>query len=459
MNHKIISSAFVSLLCLASCQENAYGTVDLSGVEPAPTDGIVYTHPCALYSAADFRRVRASLESGEAPQPVKDEFQALKSNTYVIGDYGTTVHAHEEIVRGDATGTIEGRENYADAMRDAAAAHQFGMLYLLTGDKAYADKGLNIINTWVRTCRRVTSNDSNQALAAGCQGYTFALAIEELRDQFTESDLTAAQQWLRDVFAAKNYQFLMLHGNTNCGAKHYWSNWDLVNLCSYFQIGIVCEDDQIIDFVIEYFTASGIGNGALHNLVLAEHDDPLGTGEKICQGQESGRDQGHACMAALVAAQLAQSAWSLYQDNPTRNLDFYGADNNALLKMLEYVALTNLRAGSDNANASGAWLISASDINARAWTAVGPWCTGATNHEAAHQHTQFADDKGRGGARPGWEAAYQHYRQQGIASTKYIQAYADKLRPECGAGDSRYGANSGAFDQIGWGTLMTYQAN
>jgi len=32
------------------------------------------------------------------------------------------------------------------------------------------------------------------------------------------------------------------------------------------------------------------------------------------------------------------------------------------------------------------------------------------------------------------------------------------MRPEAGAdGSSRYGTNSGAFDQLGWGTLMLYR--
>ena len=35
--------------------------------------------------------------------------------------------------------------------------------------------------------------------------------------------------------------------------------------------------------------------------------------------------------------------------------------------------------------------------------------------------------------------------------------FAEKLRPEGGPGDARYGNNSGAYDQLGWGTLMLYQ--
>lgn len=453
-------TALLLALCAISCQENEYGTVDLSRYQPdtIATKGITYAHPIALYTADDFARVKNAIAEGTAPDVVMQEFEALKSNIYTNGEYGVTVHAHKEIVRGDATGTIEGVENYGDAMRDAAAAYQFGLLWQLTGNTEYAEKGVKILNGWAQVCTAVTANDQNHVLAAGCQGFTFALAAEELRDYsgWSESDFTVFKNWMTSVFATVNYKFLMLHGSTSCGATHYWSNWDLVNLCSYLQIGILTENDDMVKFVIEYFTNSGIGNGNINKLILGDaHTDPLGSGELLYQNQESGRDQGHACMSTLVAAQLCQAAWALYQGNPGyTSLDFYSLNDNALLKMVEFVAMTNLRNGSDNGNAEGSWLISSTQIP---WTAVGPWCTGGSNHEASHEHTQFADDSGRGKARPGWEAVYQHYKAQGVTGTKYVQMYADKLRPECGSGDSRYGYNSGAFDQIGWGTLMTYK--
>ena len=41
----------------------------------------------------------------------------------------------------------------------------------------------------------------------------------------------------------------------------------------------------------------------------------------------------------------------------------------------------------------------------------------------------------------------------------YAKQFADKLRPEGGVGEpeNRYGTNSGAFDQLGWATLMLYR--
>lgn len=459
LNSMAMVAALLITLTTASCQENEYGTVDLSGYQPneKPEEGIVYNHPIALYTKDDFERVKASLADGTAPAEVVAEFNNLKTNTYTNGEYGVTVHAHEQIVRGDVTGTIEGKETYTDAMRDAAAAYQFGLLWLLTGDDQYAEKGIKILNTWATTCKELTSNDSNIMLAAGAQGFTFALAGEELRgyEGWSESDFAVFCKWMVDAFSTKNYSFLMQHNSVTCGAGHYWSNWDLVNLCSYFQIGILTEDDDMVEFVIEYFTKSGVGNGNINNLVLAEHTDPLGSGEKICQNQESGRDQGHACMSMAVTAQLCQSAWALYQSNPSyTDLDFFSLNDNAVLKMAEFVALTNLKTGTLNDNSDGSWLC---DVAMIPWTTVGPWCTGGSSHEASTADEQFANDSGRGAPRPGWEIIYQHYKAQGVNSYKYSQMFADKLRPEGGSGDSRYGVNSGAFDQIGWGTLMMYQ--
>jgi hypothetical protein len=138
-------------------------------------------------------------------------------------------------------------------------------------------------------------------------------------------------------------------------------------------------------------------------------------------------------------------------------LDFFSANDNALLKLGEYVALSNLKSGTDNTNSTGSWLIAATKIPFNTYY----YCVNCTCKDKSHgvTHTQVADDTGRGGVRPGWEIYYNHYAKvKGLASGyTYVKQFADKLRPECGAGDSRYGSNSGAFDQLGWSTLMLYR--
>jgi hypothetical protein len=445
----------------ASCQKNEYGTVDLSRYQPEPVVTLTYNHPCALYSATDFARVKAAIASNSLNAAQQEEFEVLKSSPYTTGDYGVTTHAHEQIVRGDPKGTKEGVQNYTDAMRDAAAAYQFGLLWLITGNETYAQKGVKILKAWVTTCKEVTGNDNDHYLAAGAQGYTFALAGEELRTYsgWTESEFTEFKNWMKNVFGDKNYKFLQLHGSSNCGSpKHYMSNWDMVNLCSYLQIGILCEDDDIVKFVTNYFTKSGDGLGALPNIQMATYDfvNPDGVTEKITQAQESGRDQGHATMAIVVAAQLAQSAWSLYEANPEyTDLDYFSSNNQALLHMAEYNAMANLKDGTHaditiqggSGVQGGNWLYNLAQIP---FTPVGKWCSNP-NHEAGKMQEAFGE-KDRGQLRPGYEIYYKHYGSQ--SDSYFVKRYAEVQRPECGSGDARYGVNSGAFDQIGWGTLM-----
>jgi len=456
-----ISSIILFLAIFISCQDNAHGTIDLTMPEEPekPVEAqYTYNHPCAMFNEADFVRVKTMLDNGTAPQTVKDEFQNLKNNSYAMLSY---VHNPQVlIVRGDATGiTADGKENYAPAMRDAAAAYQQAILWKLTGDTQYAEGAIKILNDWADICTDVTSNDANHKLAAGCQGYTFANAAEIMQTYggWSARDLALFKEWIVRVFASKNKDFLDNHQGTNNCPYHYWSNWDLVNMCSYLAIGILTENDDMVNYVVNYFY-NGAGNGCIKNMIQGTFDDPLGSGVSISQNQESGRDQGHASMSVAVAANLCQMAYTLYQGNQTvSELDFFAANDNAIMKMGEYTALFNLKNGTDNSNSTGSWIITAANMPFNKYV----YCIGCSCRDQNHgaTHTGVADDTGRGSVRPGWEILYNHYAKiKGLGSGyKYTQQLSTKMRPEGGTGDSRYGSNSGAFDQLGWGTLMMYR--
>jgi hypothetical protein len=464
MKKNIIIAGLTALVLLSvSCRENEFGTVDLTMPEtpadPDVTTTYTFNHPCAMYTAEDFARVKAELDANTIPE-VTQAFTELKNSPY--SSLTRQPEPQELIVRGDPTGTGLDKENYAYAMRDAAAAYQTALIWKLSGDEAYANKSVEILNAWALKCKKIDSNDANQVLAAGAQGYTFACAAEMMLaySGWAKADQDVFKQWMIDVFASKNKSFLE-HKDANTCAKHCWSNWDLVNMCSYMAIGILTENSDMVNYVVNYFY-KGEGNGCIKYLINGDLlNDPLGSGEMLAQDQESGRDQGHAQMSAMVTANLAQMAYSLYEQNKLNadaaKLDFFAANDNALLKLGEYVALTNLRNGTDNANAEGQWLVTASNMPFNKLE----YCVDCSCRDKSHSatHTQLADDSGRGSVRPGWEIYYNHYAKvKGLSSGFiYVKQMADKMRPECGVGDSRYGSNSGAFDQLGWGTLMMYR--
>ena len=460
------------MLLPTSCMKNEYGTVDLTMPENPEGPGYVpisatynFDGVMGLYTTADFARVKASLNNGSAPAAVKEEFENLKKSSYVSKSYKATPHV--QIVRGDATGTIEGKQTYADAMRDAAAAYQMALLWRLTDDADYAKAASQILMDWAGTCTTITSNDADYNLAAGAQGYTFANAAQMLADYsgWAQSQQDVFKTWITNVFGKTNRTFLDNHakgdgfkrGHQNVDEKlwdeHYWSNWDMVTLSSYLAIGILCQDNAIVNYVVNYFY-DGTGNGMIKKLIRGTHQDPLGTGELIAQNQESGRDQGHAQMSTAVCLHLCQMAWSLYQGNPNvKELDFFSAEDNAVLHMAEYVALSNLRNGTDNANAVGTFLVTAQQMPFAEYH----HCPGSSAAGDDNDHIQLSEEQ-RGGARPGWEIVLARYKSLG-SGFAYSKMMADKIRPEGGAGEplNRYGTNSGAFDQIGWNTLMLYQ--
>ena len=466
MNKKCLIIAGLAALVMlpTSCRENEFGSVDLTMPDTPNTTPDVdatytFSHPCAMYTADDFVRVKAELDGNTIPE-VTQAFAALKASPY--SSLSRMPEPQELIVRGDPKGTGIDKENYAYAMRDAAAAYQTALIWKLSGDEAYARKSVEIMNAWALKCKKITSNDANQVLAAGAQGYTFACAAEMMLGYsgWNAGDVAKFKQWMLDVFAPKNKDFLE-HKDANTCAKHYWSNWDLVNMCSYMAIGILTEKSDMVNYVVNYFY-KGAGNGCINYLITGDFlQDPLGSGEMLAQDQESGRDQGHAQMSAMVTANLAQMAYSLYEQNKLNadaaKLDFFAANDNALLKLGEYVALSNLRNGSDNANKEGQWLVSAANMPFNKLE----YCVGCSCRDKNHStiHTSLADDTGRGSVRPGWEIFYNHYAKvKGLSSGFiYVKQMADKMRPECGPGDSRYGNNSGAFDQLGWSTLMLYR--
>lgn len=70
--------------------------------------------------------------------------------------------------------------------------------------------------------------------------------------------------------------FLVRHNNT---ADHYWLNWDLAQMTAILSIGILSDNQEMINKVIQYFK-NGIGPGNVNTAVLHLYDDPDGSGRE-----------------------------------------------------------------------------------------------------------------------------------------------------------------------------------
>lgn len=414
------------IICLAmasfcSCQKNGSASqtqqaaikVSATADTQSSMFGTVSTviHPGMLHSAADFTRMTTEVNAGA--EPWLSGWNKLLANPHSSSSYVMSGPV-ATIVRG--TPSNGAPENYITACRDAAAAYQNALRWKINGDVACGNKAIQIMNAWATTCTLI-DGDSNRALAAGLQGYQWANAAEIMRSYsgWAAADFTNFKNFLLNVYYPVSYQFLTTHYNT-CNT-HYWLNWDMSNLCTVLAIGILCDDTSKINYALNYYIHSGVGNGYIGRVTYASYSNGM------AQPQEAGRDQGHDTMLVPMLGTFCQMAYNqgqnLFDYNP------WSAVNPPLLGASEYIACYNINT-----------------TNTVPYTAY-------NNCDNVNQ--TVISSTARGTIRPGWELIYNYYVKQKGRTAAYSTQFAATVRPEGGGGD--YGTTSGSYDQLGFGTL------
>ncbi|MCD0443843.1 alginate lyase family protein [Glycomyces sp. A-F 0318] len=369
--------------------------------ESAEDAGALAVHPGMLHTQADFDRMAAKVDAGL--EPWLSGWNRLTANGRAQSTW--TARPTAVIIRG-GTG-----QNYPQLYNDVHAAYQNALRWKVGGGTAHRDKAIEILNAWSSTLESVQGN-ADRFLAAGIYGYQFCAAADIVRGQ-SGFDLGAFQDMMTGVFLPMNESFLTGH-NDAC-ITNYWANWDLCNMASKLAIGILCDDQGVVDEAIDYFW-NGEGNGSIGNAVPFTYDGGL------AQWQESGRDQGHSIMGIGLMATFMEMAWN-------QGVDLYGADGNAFAKAAEYVARYN-RGHDDLPFTKYSW--------------------GTGQNCAYREHTAMGSG-GRGQARPVWEMVFHHYTSRRGFAMPNVADMCGANSPEGGGGD--YGSTSGGYDTLGFGTL------
>jgi hypothetical protein len=185
----------------------------------------------------------------------------------------------------------------------------------------YAEAAINILNAWATTLVALGGND-NLFLSAGLYGYQLANVGEIMR---TYSGWSAANQktfgtMLNNVFGWWNADFI----NTNASDPdtHFYANWDICNMASLLAIGVFNDNQTAWDYVMNYFYQGG-GYGNIYRFTIANFTE-AGSGKRLVQGQEAGRDQGHATLDFMLYGVFAQQAWN-------QGVDIFGAVESDIL--------------------------------------------------------------------------------------------------------------------------------
>lgn len=417
-----------------------------------------FVHPGGLHTQADFDRVKRQIADGN--KQVLAGLAVLKANEYSGSSIATW--PVETIVRGGGSG-----QNYINAARGAAMAYQNALLWRIEGDEAHAKAAVRILMAWANGCKYV-SGDTNLSLAAGIYGYEFANAAELVRDYegWSREDFQKFKEWMLRVWYPASIDFQRRRHDTwaNGGGQggirpgHYWSNWGLCNTLFLVSLGVLCDDVHIYNQGLSFYKHDQVGddgwafiksryayiwdaylrdeirvntglNEYIDNLVPIVHEDARGPYGKLGQMQESGRDQGHACMALGLAVDIAQVGWN-------QGDDLWAYHDNRLAAGIEHVAAFNF-----------------GNVTDLPWTEYRYADRGTAWHSTWNQ-TGIAG--GSGEARPYWDRIVGHYEGEKGVTMKYSEMAAKALRGTAGSdgGGHNYGENSGGYDHLGFTTLM-----
>lgn len=385
-----------------------------------------YTHPGLLHTAADINRVKEQLTI----EPFASAYSRL-----VTKSSGRAAGAVEYLKRFDKnnwSATLSDYSNYTRAVTDAKLAYGLALRYQLKGSTDDATAAVNILNDWAQNCKGIlrvygyTNNipDPNEFLLC-IQAYQFANAAELLRDYsgWAADDFTAFKNWMRETFGKLAYDFLETHhGNAN--SLHYWLNWDLAALTAMYSIGVLIDDQALVNYALDY-VYNGTGMGNVRNAIIATHQDP-DSDETLAQCQESGRDQGHATLDVMLLGIFCQMAQS-------QGIDLWTPYK--ALEMAEYMGKYNLK------NDTGEYAYTAEDLPFTAYN----------NGEVSH--TIISSDA-RGTVRPSWEL-FLAYAQQNDKPARYCQQWSEWARRQNAWGE----AEGTSTDELGFGTLMFMSAN
>ncbi|WP_094108966.1 alginate lyase family protein [Lonsdalea iberica] len=357
-----------------------------------------FKHPGMLSTSDDLARITAQVN--QQSEPWFKGFQQLKLSL------GWQPRAVDIVYRGRNS---EHSENYPQLYRDIAIAYSHALYWKATGNEAYAQSAVAILNAWGGTLKEIRGS-TDAALAAGIYGYELANTAEIMRDYpgWSASDFDTFKKMMETVFLPINLDFIARHNNTKI--DHYWANWDLAQLSSIMAIGILLDRKDLYDRAVDYYK-NGEGNGAIGKLVWKLYPE-----QGMGQIQESGRDQAHSLLDIALAGAICQMAWN-------QGDDLFGYDDNRLMKGAEYVAAYNLGKSV-------------------------PYTT-YTNSDVTQ--TQISESA-RGEVRAVWALIYNHYVVLKGLNSPNITEIATKIRPE--GGPWSYGAYPGGFDQLGYGTLL-----
>lgn len=354
-----------------------------------------FVHPGILHSREDMNRIRSAVKNNLDPQV--DSFTILKSQDTASADY--KIQGPFPYIARDGVN----KHTKAPVENDVNAAYHNALMWVITEDKAHAEKSIEILNAYANTLKGITGSNDN-ALTASLDGFIFVNAAEIIRYTYggwRKEDIRKCENMFRGVFhKALMATFFERPAYTN-------GNWGNAAIKAEMGFGIFLNDRKIFQRATGLYYSKNKDNGSMYNYIIND------TG----QCQESGRDQAHVMLGLGNLAEACQVGYN-------QGLDMFDAMDNRLLRGYEYTSRYNL----------------GYDVPFVEWNDV----TGK------YSKWSVISQKARGTFRPVFEIAYNHYVKRKGLQMPWTGKVLEKIRPE--------GVPFSA-DNPGFGSLLFYLEN
>ncbi len=415
---------FMACAALVACSTNEIkdGTSDIDNWPIEPKEQVVYPekfiHPGVAFNMQDVERWRQIVKTQAQPQYAgfeKFRDDKYSQSNYVMNGPYKEIYSNEDDTHPNITNQVNA---------DWAAACQNAIMYAATGQKAFADKSVEIIRAYANTTKGEfwsgRPGGSDHILIIGNLVVKYVYAVELMRylpdTGLTENDFQAACTFLKescvtvlDKFFARTDPKTKAVGNFGASAMN-----------SYMCMGILMDNMEMYKKAVMIYLdqhPTCYESGSIARYIDGE------TG----QCQESGRDQTHAQLGLGMMSMLCEVAWK-------QGTDLYGVLNNRLLSGYEYTAKYNL----------------GYDVPFHYM----PELTGKYNWYEIDQQDKEQYNSGqrdnlrRGLISPVYERCYNHYVNRKGLQMQYVKEILDnpKWRPE--------GDGSPDVAHLGFGTFL-----
>jgi len=298
-------------------------TANASGKPAKPAS---FVHPGVLVNRAQLDEIKRRVAKSIEPQ--KSAFEALKASKWGALDY--TPHPRETVECGSNSNPDLGCKA---EQADSEAAYGQALLWVISGDEAYAKNAIRIMNAWSGTLKGGHTN-SNGPVQASWTGDVWPRAAEIIRYTYkgwSDPEIAQFQNMLTTQYLPS-----LVHGTCENGNKELTMSEALIN------IGVFNDNRAAYDWGVKMWRGRAPAYIYLRS-DGAKPVEPPGCGPALWGNkgytpefvdgllQETARDSQHANMALAGMVDAAETAW-------LQGLDLYGEQGKRIAAALEYQA-------------------------------------------------------------------------------------------------------------------------